>query len=230
MYLEYHNSYIQTSPSVTITNLKFSLLQNALYRAYKHLGGNLISDFQIDGKWVKTVRQDGIVFETLAYRTWKNMIGRCNKNGAIQRKNPTYVGCTVSENFKDFQWFAEWCQNQYGYGKPGYELDKDILKKHNKIYSESTCVFVPKEINLLLNSSRKKASTLPIGVSCVNGKYVAHCSDGNGNSPYIATFATAKLASKAYKRQKTRCIRQKAKEYKSSLDPRAYEALMNYRV
>ena len=34
-----------------------------------------------------------------------------------------------------------------------FQLDKDSLIKGNKVYSESTCVFIPQEVNSLLVKS-----------------------------------------------------------------------------
>ena len=45
------------------------------------------------------------------------------------------------------------------------ELDKDILFKGNKIYSPSTCIYVPHRINSLFTKSDSARGDYPIGVT-----------------------------------------------------------------
>jgi hypothetical protein len=80
---------------------------------------------------------------TEAYMSWKRMLARCYcpKN---QNRSPTYIGCIVSDDWHNFQNFAKWFDKNY---IVGYHLDKDIKVEGNKIYSESTCMFVSGEEN-----------------------------------------------------------------------------------
>lgn len=62
--------------------------------------------------------------------------------------------------FEDFQSFAEWCQGQYGYLKKNpsgkyWHIEKDMRVLGNKSYSPETCMFVPEEVNSLLNFFEK---------------------------------------------------------------------------
>ena len=55
-------------------------------------------------------------------------------------------------------------------------MDKDILVKHNKIYSPDTCMFVPQTINNLFVKNNKNRGKSVIGISLHKcGKYVAKC-------------------------------------------------------
>lgn len=77
------------------------------------------------------------------------MLERCY-SARYQERKPTYKGCSVCDEWLNYQNFAKWYDDNY------YEikgeimcLDKDILVKGNKIYSPENCVFVPNYINVL---------------------------------------------------------------------------------
>lgn len=88
------------------------------------------------------------------YNYWSGMLTRCYDE-KFKDKYPTYKDCTCSDNFKQYTYFYEWCEQQKGFNtfdENGniFELDKDLLFKDNKLYSEYTCVFLPKEVNALV--------------------------------------------------------------------------------
>ena len=75
---------------------------------------------------------------TKVYSVWHDMLGRCY-NKKYQEKKPTYIGCTVCEEWHNFQNFAKWYEeNYYEVNNEEMALDKDILIKGNKIYSPQT--------------------------------------------------------------------------------------------
>lgn len=112
---------------------------------------------------------------TRVYRTWVNMLTRCY-NLKYHEKRPTYINCEVSKEFHNFQDFGNWYDDNY-YQIEGQRmcLDKDILFKHNKIYSSETCMFVPNTINVLFTKSDSKRGESVIGISPFQGKYRAEC-------------------------------------------------------
>jgi len=116
-----------------------------------------------DGKY--PTKKDGKFL--LEYDTWKGMLRRCYSE-TMKTAHPTYIPCTVSENFKSYSYFYEWCHRQVGFGVAGFEIDKDIIKKRNKEYSETTCSFVPFQLNSLFTKTNKSRGGLPIGV-CKKG-------------------------------------------------------------
>ena len=67
------------------------------------------------------------------------------------------------------EWFCYECYERW-YNNNVYDIDgtldidKDIILKHNKIYSPDTCVLVPHRINMLFVKSDKTRGNLPIGV------------------------------------------------------------------
>ena len=175
------------------------------------------------------VRVNGIL--TKEYELWQNMLKRCYSD-SFKKKYPTYEGCQVSDNFKSYEYFYEWCNKQIGFGVDGFELDKDLLVKGNKVYSESACVFIHKDINLLLTKSTASRGKHLIGVSWHDkGKaFEARVSKSKGKSEHLGYFKTEIGAFKAYKKAKEAFVKEQANKWKGKIDERAYEALLNYEV
>ena len=164
------------------------------------------------------------------YYAWVRMFERCYSK-KFHRINPTYIGCTVSDEFKDYSKWREWYDN-YQYKHDGWHLDKDLLFKGNKIYSEDTCVFLPKEINLVLTKCEASRGEYLIGVywSKTNKAFRARVNKNKGKQEHLGLFKTETEAFEAYKQAKENYIKELADKYKDMLDPRAYEALYNYTV
>lgn len=111
--------------------------------------------------------------ETEKYKHWHGMMTRCYSKGA-KGVSPTYSGCTVCDEWHNFQSFSDWFNTHY---IDGYHLDKDIIRHGNKIYSPDTCIFVHRHTNSMFNKPKKK-SNLPLGISRTSGKdnyYSARC-------------------------------------------------------
>ena len=169
--------------------------------------------------------------KTKEYTLWCNMLKRCYSDSS-KKEYPTYEGCEVSDNFKSYEYFYEWCINQIGFDNEGWHLDKDLLNKGNKVYSEYTCVFIPSEINSLLVKREALRGEHLIGVYWHNTKkaFVAQVSKGKGKSERLGLFNTEIEAFNAYKTAKETFVKEQANKWKSQIDLRAYEALMNYTV
>ena len=169
--------------------------------------------------------------DTKEYVLWKSMLVRCYST-ALKKRYPTYEYCTVSENFKHYEYFYEWCNKQIGFDNEGWHLDKDLLIKGNKVYSESTCVFLPAEINSLLVKSDKIRGKHPIGVSWNKRDevFVAKVKKSKGKSKHLGYFNTELEAFNAYKQAKESFVKEQAEKWKDKIDERAYNALMNYQV
>ena len=169
--------------------------------------------------------------DTKDYALWKRMLTRCYSDAYI-RKRPTYEGCKVSDNFKSYEYFYEWCHKQVGFGKKGWHLDKDLLIKGNKVYSEDSCVFIPSEINTLLIKREALRGEYLIGVywSKTHKAFVAQVNKSKGKQEHLGSFKTEIEAFNAYKEAKESFIKEQANNWKSQIDIRAYNALMNYQV
>ena len=145
---------------------------------------------------------DGEKVHTKEYQLWKGIVERCFSE-RYQNKYPTYAGCKMSENFLSFQYFAEWCQSQVGYLQKDYHLDKDILIDGNKLYSEDTCVFAPKDLNAFSKKFDRPREDLPTGVyKTKSGKFKAKAGDKVFGNFVVGIFATIEEASEAYIEQK----------------------------
>ena len=179
------------------------------------------------------VKINGVI--TKEYDLWHSMLRRCYSD-ISKKKNPTYEGCEVSDNFKSYEYFYEWCHSQIGFGNEGngnpFQLDKDLLIKGNKVYSESTCVFLPKEINSVLIKCTASRGEYLIGVhwSKTNKAFVAQVNKGKGKRENLGYFKTEIEAFNTYKTAKESFIKEQANEWKGKIDGRAYEALMKYTV
>ena len=168
---------------------------------------------------------------TKEYALWCDMLRRCYSDNS-KKKRPTYEGCKVSENFKSFEYFYEWCHKQVGFGNEGWHLDKDLLIKGNKVYSEDSCVFIPKEINLVLTKCVTSRGKYLIGVCWCNTKkaFISQVRKNKGKSERLGIFKTEIEAFNAYKKAKESFVKEQADKWKDQIDERAYEALMNYEV
>jgi len=161
------------------------------------------------------------------YKTWTSMLQRCY-SPVWQEKNPTYKGCSVAEEWHNFQNFAKWYEDNF-YKVPGevMHLDKDILVKGNKVYSKETCVFVPTGINCLILKP-VMSRELPTGVSYDRSKGRYRAKPVNGGKS--RTFRTAEEAAATYKQDKETYIKSVAESYKTAIPARLYKALIDYEV
>ena len=143
-------------------------------------------------------RVNGVL--TKEYELWHSMLTRCYNN-SFKKKRPTYIGCEVSDSFKSYEYFYEWCNKQAGFDVEGFELDKDLLIKGNKVYSETTCVFLPQEINTLLTKREASRGEHLIGVYWhkASKAFVAMVSKTKGKREYLGLFNTEIEAYNAYK-------------------------------
>ena len=209
------------------------------YKTVVHLGS--IKSGEVKDPYIPSVYSVGILgakypskvngVKTKEYTLWQNMLERCYSD-ALKKRCPTYEGCEVSNNFLRYEYFYEWCHIQVGFGVEGFELDKDLLVKGNKVYSESTCVFIPSEINLVLTKCTASRGEHLVGVNwCKRDKaFKAQVRKNKGKSEHLGYFNTELEAFNAYKTAKEAFIKEQADEWKGKIDDRAYEALMNYEV
>ena len=163
-----------------------------------------------------------------SYTKWYNMLARCYSK-EWKKNKPTYDGCTVCDEWLYYSNFKRWYDKN---GRDGYDVDKDILVKGNKIYSPNTCCCVPTRINSLLINRKNDRGKYPIGVSCKNNHFTGSVSIGNGKSIYIGWYKSKEEAFKAYKSIKESYIKRTAQDFFNDglIDENVYNALMNYKI
>lgn len=177
------------------------------------------------GRWLLEVNR----VRTISGRMWKNIQIRTKINGSEQSRRSNYIGCI--NGFSDFQEFVVWHRKQKAYGL-GWELDKDLLVKGNKIYSQTTCVLLPKKINTLLTNRSNCRGEYPIGVRFDkrSKKFGVSCSNGEGVQEWLGTYSTVEDAFQKYKEYKENLCKKLAETYKQNLEISAYDALFNFKV
>ena len=164
------------------------------------------------------------------YQLWNGMLQRCFDEKYKQRQ-PTYNDVTCSKDWLLMTKFIEDVSKMKGYGFEGWELDKDILQKGNKLYSKDTCCFVPSEINNLLTKRDNFRGEYPVGVSFnkPSGKFQARLTI-NGKLKHLGLFTTAEEAFQAYKAAKEANIKVVAQKWQHLLDERVFQSLLAYKV
>ena len=174
--------------------------------------------------------------DTRVYDTWVNMMQRCY-DSKYHEKYPTYKDCGASDEFHNFQNFGMWdSDNFYQVEDEVMCLDKDILIKHNKIYSPDTCIYVPKTINSLFTKRQNDRGVSAIGTTPTeNGKYEVQCclinpETGKSKQEHLGTYDTELEAFEVYKYYKEKNIKMVADYYFGKISERLYNGMYNYIV
>ena len=169
------------------------------------------------------------------YKMWVRMLER-SLSEKWKTGNPTYKDVSVDPVWHSMTKFIEDVSTLVGYEQAindSWHLDKDLLVKGNKTYSKDTCCFIPIEINSLMVMHRSSRGAHPCGVHFrkryTKRPYCAVISRG-GAYKTLGYFATAEEAFYVYKEAKEAYIKEVANKWKDQIDPRAYNALMNYQV
>lgn len=179
---------------------------------------NVPDEKNFDGFWVRSYMLESATGKThcitRAGQVWSKINVRCKPNGEVQNRSPTYIGCT--NDFEDFQKFTEWVRYEQNYltketnGKY-WQLDKDILVKGNKSYSEDTCCFVPTWLNGSFTVNSSSSTLLGTCYSERDGKYQADCRVGSGKRLYLGRFSEEIEAHRAWQSKKYEILCQYAK-------------------
>lgn len=165
-----------------------------------------------------------------SYSYWQGIINRCYQQKDYHR-NKSYKDCTICEEWLTFSNFDKWFNDtQNGYND-GYNVDKDVIIKGNKVYSPYTCCFLPPDINKVLSRSRGNRE-LPVGVKLTMSKRYEAVYQKNKKDCHLGTYDTPQEAFYAYKDAKEQYIKEIAEKYfqEGKITKRVYDALMKYEV
>ncbi len=166
-----------------------------------------------------------------SYRKWCGMLERCYSD-KWHKKKPSYEGCKVSPDWLLFSGFHAWfCKHNID----GYVLDKDLLSKGNKTYSQDTCLFLPERINGLLINRALDRGMYPIGVIYRKDRKVSTFEAAmmvEGKRKHLGFYDCPQKAFLAYKKAKEAFIKEVAQDYfwRGEIDKRVYDALCAYEV
>lgn len=172
------------------------------------------------------------------YDTWRAMLTRCYDKTEKER-HPTYKDVSCVDEWLNFDIFFNWIIQQENYLAWKEDklscLDKDILKRNNKVYSPETCLLVPFKINSLFINIHNNKNGLPSGVYLHECKYTSSVSYMVNNikrKKFLGYFNSADEAFNAYKIEKEKKIKEYANEYykKGLISKEGYNALMSYEV
>ncbi len=179
--------------------------------------------------WDTPVRQNGKLIKE--YYLWQGMLQRCYSDW-FHNRQPSYRDVTCSKEWLSLSTFTKDIRAKKNFDKclsEGWQLDKDILLKGCKHYSDETTCFVPPAINNVILKSDRARGNLCIGVSAVKGRFQAQLRRED-RKKITAYFDTEVKAFLFYKKEKEKQIKRLADLFKDQLDSKVYQALINYQV
>jgi len=146
-----------------------------------------------------------VIWRCPYYAKWKSMLERCYSTKCLA-KRPTYEGCSVCNKWLLFSNFRKWMEKQDWEGK---HLDKDLLFEGNKIYSDTTCIFVHMEVNEFTKECKNGRGKYLLGCNwnIFNNRFISRCNnpfikDGDERSNHIGYFDSETEAHLAWKKRK----------------------------
>ena len=100
---------------------------------------------KIDGRAIKS------------YKIWMAMLGRCYSTKDKKYHQYGAKGVKVCDEWLYFSNFKKWFDENYRYDlvEQGIKiaLDKDLMSDGSKIYSPTTCIFLPERANSFISTS-----------------------------------------------------------------------------
>ena len=153
------------------------------------------------------IKEDGKIvghWHCKAYKCWNHILERCYSERSLM-KSPTYAECSVCDEWLLFSNFKLWYDKN---NIDGYEIDKDLLVRGNKVYSPDTCLFIHKSINIFLVDYNNTKFKLLNGVTLRgdSGKFRARCCNPiTGKREALGNFKTEVEAHLVWAKRKNEC-------------------------
>ena len=167
--------------------------------------------------------------DAYAYSKWTGIITR-SAGEDIPAKYPEYVDVVCDPEWYNFQNFARWFYSQKGHDVFGWHIDKDLLSQDSKIYGPDTCCIIPQEINNAIPKDVARGN-YPRGLKKKKGYDGFFVRVGKyGKKTEVGYYKDEQEAIAAYIKAKEDYIKELAETFKDQIEPRVYEALMNYKV
>lgn len=129
--------------------------------------GKLVYGFGVnDADYNVNPYVDGVRSPCPIYKMWSHILERALSD-KFHQKNPTYIGCSVADEWKSFMNFKDWVLTKDWVGK---QPDKDLLVKGNKHYSPDTVVFLSRSVNSFLSAATSENGLLTGVYKCSRSK------------------------------------------------------------
>lgn len=163
-----------------------------------------------------------------SYKRWASILRRCYSYKAL-RNNPSYLNTSVCEEWLTYSNFKKWFDKNY---VKGWDIDKDILSEDNicTVYSPSTCMFIPKWLNLYVVSPTYFDKSTPIGVSYdkKSRRYTVKCRElGTSRQLFVGVFKRKSEAQKAWLNKKIEMLDLRKSEL-DSIHPDLYYRVLAF--
>ena len=156
-------------------------------------------------------------YTSAVYVTWQNMIQRCYSKKLQKKYKPQYRDKSVCEEWHNYANFKLWYEEHITEGCQ-IDLDKDLLKQGNKIYSPETCVFIEHYINTTFEGKRGDCV-----IQNKDGKYIY-------TKKKNVVFDTEEDAVQEYYKDQQKLINNMAEKHKGKIPNCAYEAMLRGNV
>ncbi len=143
-----------------------------------------------------------------AFNTWMHMVERCYDTNCKPYNLYGGKGVIVSDEWSDFQVFAEWFETNK---IDGWHMDKDYLQPFSRVYSKETCAFIPPAVNGLFTGYHTDIKNMGVGLT-KSGTWYAACTI-EGKQQYLGVSKTWLEAKTKYLHEKRKVVEKLVKEY-----------------